>query len=241
MSWVNLTVTSLSTLFGGITAAVPTLTELISDGKFIEGGADGNKNIPPPDPTGSLIDLENTAATSFFDFTIPALWNFSSTYDFVTDSGASCDTSYPVSDYMSNDDMDASGYCYNNNLYYLVYPHQSPDGEDCTTEMDGDQTIQICTWEYLFAPAPGFDSLDGTFGGVTLADLIIGAVNIYVFNGNANSGPIANPANSGSLEQLYNQNNTAPGYVTIPVFSPDKAQRSINANQNNVLLYPCNQ
>lgn len=234
-AWANLTVVALQDLFSGETDGLTALTNLISDGKLIEGAV-GRKEVDPPSSyDGSYSALEAIVAKSFFAFTIPALWNFSSTYAFVVNSGASCDTSNPLSEYMSSDDMTASGYCYNDDMYYLVYPHES-DSTVCSTDHNGNQ---VCK-KNIFAAAPGISSLDGSFGGLTLAELIVGAVNTYISNGNANGGAIADPANSGTLDQLYDQNITAPGYVTIPVCSPDTAQAAIAAKQSNVANYPCN-
>jgi hypothetical protein len=234
-AWANLTQMALKSLFDGDTDGLTALTNLISDGKLIEGAADGAEADYPTDLDSTYATLEASIATSFFAFTIPALWNFSSTYAFVVDSGASCDTSNPLSAYMSIDDMTASGYCYNDDWYYLVYPHSSPS-TNCTSGSEGTAECE----DYIFGAVPGIKSLDGTFGGVTLAELIVGAVNTYVNNGNANGGAIADPANSGTLDQLYDQNITTPGYVTIPVCSPDTAQAAISAKQSTVANYPCN-
>ena len=235
LAWANLTDEALKDLFSGDTTGLAALTNLISDGKLIEGAVNGSESLPPTDYHGSATALEESIATAFFAFAIPALWNFSSTYAFVVDSGASCDTSNPLAEYMSADDMTASGYCYNNDMYYLVYPHDS-ESDGCTTGSDG---VEDCD-DYIFAAVPGIQSLDGTFGGVTLAELIVGALNTYASNGNANGGAIADPANSGTLDQLYDQNITTPGYVTIPVCSPDTAQAAINAKQSTAANYPCN-
>ncbi|EEA29070.1 conserved hypothetical protein [Talaromyces marneffei ATCC 18224] len=236
-AWANLTQVALRNLFNGDQDGLTALTNLISDGKFIEGAVNGAGNYPP---TGSGLDnsyaaLEASVATSFFAFTIPALWKFSSTYAFVLDSGASCGTTDPLSTYMSSAVMTASGYCFNNNWYYLVYPHEYPSSSCSNTP----ETPARCD-NYMFDAVPGIKSLDGSFGGVTLADLIVGAVNTYVSNGNSNTGTVANPANSGTLDQLYNQNITTPGYITIPVCSPSTAETAVNAKQSNVANYPCN-
>jgi hypothetical protein len=234
--WANVTDKTLQKLFSGDQDGLRTLTGLISDGKLIAGGVSGHPAEPPTTyNTTTFATLEASVAMSFFAFAIPSLWSVSSTYAFIADSGAACDTSDPLSAYMPSDDMTASGYCYNNNMYYLVYPHESSNN-DCVTNGDG---IQTCG-SYIFGAVPGIKSLDGTFGGITLADLIVGAVRTYKQNGEQNGGGIADPANSGTLEDMWNQDITTPGYVTIPVCSPATAEAAISAKQSSVPNYPCN-
>lgn len=100
-----------------------------------------------------------------------------------------------------------------------------------------------CNPTYFTAP-PGLDSLGGgNWGGITLQDLIEGSVNTYAANGNSNGGSIPNPLDHGTLTALIEQNITAPGYISLPVCSPQVAWASwSNPSQSNSSApgYPCN-
>lgn len=47
-------------------------------------------------------------------------------------------------------------------------------------------------------------------------------------NGNQNGGGPADPTNMGTLDELYNQDVTSPGYVRTPVCSPEIAWKAWN-------------
>lgn len=68
------------------------------------------------------------------------------------------------------------------------------------------------------------------------------SVRTYMQNGNANGGGPADPANSGTLNDLFNQDVTTPGYIRLPVCSPDiafMAWNEVGGPQTNATNYPC--
>lgn len=150
-----------------------------------------------------------------------------------------------MTQYMTTETQEATYSCYNNKLYYLVYPqgtYQScPAGvsEDC----DDCDPPPACDQSYFTAP-PGLSTLgSGAWGGITLDDLVQGSVNTYVANGNANGGPVANPLDQQTVADLSNQDITTPGYIRLPVCSPQVAVTSwSNPSQSNSSApgYPCN-
>jgi len=165
------------------------------------------------------------------------VWTFSGNAAFVLDSGYPCSAQNPLSQYMTAATQEATYTCYNNNLYYLVYP----DGEwsSCTTGSDG-----TCQGGSYFTAPPGLSTFSSsTWGGLTLADITEGSVNTYVANGNSNGGSFANPLDQQTLQDLSNQDITTPGYIRLPVCTAQVAWASwSNPSQSNSSAsgYPCN-
>lgn len=222
-------------MFNGSDTSVALLGTLIANGNLIEGNG-GSPVVSYTPSSQKITDIESSISKAFFGFAIPAVWTVSGTPAFVLDSGYPCSAQNPLSQYMTAATQEATYACYNNNLYYLVYP----DGawSSCSSEDDGQ-----CNSTY-FTPPPGLSTLGpGSWGGITLSDLIEGSVNTYVANGNANGGPVANPLDQQTLQDLSNQNVTTPGYISLPVCSAQVAWASwSNPSQSNSSApgYPCN-
>ena len=236
-AWGNVTEQSLKKLFDGSPEYIDLLTSLIADGHMIEGSVNGAAAYPDVTADGTTqAELRASISKAFFAFGIPALWSVAGTRAFILDSGYDCGTTDPESEYLSDDTMHKTYGCYNNKLYYLVYP--KGEAQDCSS-CEG--CAVTCTDNDFSAP-PGIDTLDGTrFGGVKVSDLISGAVRTYIQNGNANGGEQTDPTNSGSLDDLMDQDVTTPGFIRIPVCSPEIAfaawsDTTINSDVEN---YPC--
>ncbi|KGO58768.1 Glycoside hydrolase, superfamily [Penicillium expansum] len=233
--WSNATANQLYTLFNGSETSITLLTTLISDGKLIEGsGGAPSVGYQVSDSTSS--DVEAFIGKAFFGYSIPTLWTISGSAAFVIDSGYPCSAQNPLTDYMTASTQESTYACYNDNLYYLVYPDGTEDG--CS-----DQHEEKCVKKYFTAP-PGLDTLSSTtWGGITLSELIEGSVNTYIANGNANGGPVADPMDALTLKDLSNQNITTPGYIRLPVCTAQVAWASwTNPAQSNSSAsgYPCN-
>ncbi|KAK3934563.1 putative glycoside hydrolase [Diplogelasinospora grovesii] len=235
-AWGNITDQSLKTLFDGSDNSVALLTTLVADGHFIEGGINGAIVAPDIGVEPTLADLQASISKAFFAFGIPSLWSVAGTRAFILDSGYDCGTVDPESGYLNTDTMHKTAGCYNGKLYYLVNP--DGDAQSCS---GGDGVAVSCSDNDFSAP-PGIDALDGSrFGGVTVSDLITGAVRTYMQNGNANGGAQTDPTNGGSLDDLINQDVTTPGFIRIPVCSAEIAftawsDSSISSDVDN---YPC--
>jgi hypothetical protein len=206
---------------------------MIANGNLIECIA-GNSVVPTSPDDTTTTDVESSIIQAFFGFAIPAVWTVSGTPAFVIDSGYPCSAQNPLTQYMTAATQEATYACYNNNLYYLVYPDGKWSG--CS-----DNNGSTCTY---FTPPPGLSSLiNGNWGGITLTDLIEGSVNTYIANGNANGGPVANPIDQQTLQDLYNQDITTPGYIRLPVCSPQVAWASWSTpsqSNSSAQYYPCN-
>jgi hypothetical protein len=161
-AWGNITEKSLSKLFDGSDDSLNRLTDLISDGKLIEG-----KGMAPPGPDApaeSASALRASISKAFFGFAIPSIWTVSGTYAFIIDSGYDCGTIDPMGDYMDTDTMHATAGRYGGKLYYLA----SPKGDASTCTEGG-------CFDNKFSAPPGIYSLDGKdLGGITVGDLITG-------------------------------------------------------------------
>ena len=232
--WGNMTSARLHELFNGEDKSIETLWEAISDGKLAHGKTD----MPEPEGTEDN-ELRANIAKTFFGFAIPALWRVSSTYAFVIDSGYGCDEDKPLSEYLDDRTMKATGACVDGRLYYLAHP----DGvaSECKCHYyDNGHCQRICT-NYKFSVPPGLESLDGRiFGGITTHDLIKGSVRTYQQNGKKNGGGYADASDTGTVENLLATDVTTPGFMRIPVCSParafqawDKGKKGFSDN------YPC--
>jgi hypothetical protein len=162
--WQRVNNDTLFWLFDGGDEAIDTLWTLISGGKLLGGSKTGGVSTTEQDR-----DLATTIEKTFYGYTIPMLWNVSSAYAFVLDSGANCLESYPASQYVSTKTADTTSVCHNGRRYYLVHPEG--DSEACECQLD-----RPCKCEQnLFSVPPGVEALDGSgFGGITVKDLIGG-------------------------------------------------------------------
>lgn len=219
-AWGNLTEETLKSLFNGSDSSVSLLTSVISDGKMIEGGGYSTDPSSVGSNSETLSALANDIAKGFFAYAIATVWPLAGTHAFVLDSGYDCGAAPEIST-LTTKVMTATGGCYNGKQYYLVYP--SGGSTVCSDSCSGAHCQELCKSNTFSAP-PGLDTLDGSrWGGVTITDLIAGSVRSYVANGNANGGPVTDPTNDGSLNDLMNIDITTPGFIRLPVCSSDEA------------------
>jgi hypothetical protein len=235
--WTNITSISLAKLFDGSEESIKILGETMSNGKLIEGKFE--REPPAKDPTiTDKIILRANINKCFFGYSIPALWQVLKTYAFVIDAGHACG-SKELSAYLEDDIMDATGACVDGQQYYLVYP--DGDAVECHSVCHEHGPCQnVCT-DSKFSMPPGLDSLGGVnFGGISTADLIKGSVRTWKKNGKANGGGFADPTNQGTIDKMMDVDVTTPGFMRIPVCSPERAFQSWDtANPGSSDFYPC--
>ncbi|GKZ29774.1 hypothetical protein AbraIFM66950_006404 [Aspergillus brasiliensis] len=156
-----------------------------------------------------MTALRRGVSRSFFAFAIPSIWTVSGRYPFVIDAGYSCDHEVDMGDYLEDDTMKEAKACYRNKRYYLAAPEGQP-------------------WECFeggcidnpFSALPGVDSMgQGSFGNVTVEEIIIGSVRTYLQNGETNGDSTADPADESTLDDLYNDDITTPGIIRLPVLT----------------------
>ena len=232
--WANVTSLALKKLFDGSDDSIDILWNTMSNGKLIEGKSEEER----PNPDGEA-ELRANVAKSFFGYSIPALWQVSNTYAFVIDSGYGCNEDKPLGEYLENDIMEATGACVDGKRYYLAHP--DGDAKKCYRQYsDSSHTDEVCKNNKFSAP-PGLDSLDGNiFGGIKKDDLIKGSVRTYIQNGKKNGGGFADPTNSGTIDNLLKVDVTTPGFVRLPVCSPERAYQSWDTTKaGSSDNYPC--
>ncbi|KAM5447956.1 hypothetical protein McanCB56680_008038 [Microsporum canis] len=233
-AWGNITSVTLEDLFDGSDKSIAMLTGIISDGKLIDGKVDGDFKRHESGPK-----YDAAIARTIFGFAIPAIWTAAGTFPFVIDSGYPCGTIDPLDTYLSVETMHATASCVDDKLYYLA----SPNGEAQTCTITG-VGQQECHNSKFSAP-PGIEFLNhgNSYKGVTLDDLIKGSVNTYKQNGGRNGGKVADPDDAGTRDNLISQDITTPGFIRMPVCSPDTAFRTwlgFNGEGNTRLEnYPC--
>ncbi|KAH8645403.1 hypothetical protein BX600DRAFT_391288 [Xylariales sp. PMI_506] len=193
-------------LFNGSASSVADLYRVIDEGKLSE-------------ITSTVGDLGTEAALehSLYAVMIPYAWSLSNenTHPVVINTGEDCSDVWPsiLQDYIAEDTANEVAVCYNDVLYYLA------DARDCNVDCSHvyGQGSTTCAVTKLFAPL-GIDSLDGTnWGGVTIANLTIAAINGYTSNGNANGWSYNDPTNAADLDSIWDNGINAAGVNTIPV------------------------
>jgi hypothetical protein len=134
--------------------------------------------------------------------------------------------------------MEATGACIDGKRYYLA--HSDGDAVKCFCQHIQGPCQRECRNNKFSAP-PGLDSLDGKiFGGITKEDLIKGSVRTYIQNGNKNGGGFSDPTNNGTIDNLLDVDVTTPGFMRLPVCSPERAYQSWDtAKAGSSDNYPC--
>lgn len=234
-AWRKVASLAVRDLFNGTSEMVEILGQTISDGKLTEG-----KRVTRfPDPVNATEELEANIAKCWFGYSIPVLWQASNTYAFVIDPGHDgCGEDKSLSAYLNDTTMEATGVCYEKRRYYLVYP--GGDSKECHCVPTGGGCQNTCKDRKFSAP-PGLDSLDGEiFGGITKEHLVKGSVGTWKKNNKKNGGGFTDPTNKGNIEKLLDVDVTTPGFMRIPVCSPERAFQSWDTSKRGSSdNYPC--
>ena len=214
--WLDLPQLAMKKLFDGSPESIEVLGDAMADGKLLEEGKWAVELPYVP----ARLDLDPIVAKTFFGYAIPALWRLSNTYAFIIDSGFGCDADKPLGVYLTRSTMDATGACVDGKQYYLVHPAGSSSSG-------------------RFSAPPGVNRLTG-FGGVTKEDLIKGSVRTWIQNDKKNSGGFADPTNNATYDSLLDVDITAPGFIRLPVCSPEVALHSWGTGSlDSSANYPC--
>jgi hypothetical protein len=234
--WKNMTVWTLQKTFSGSDDSIKLIEELISNGKL------GNGRSVLSSDQGSDRGYSNSLVASikkcFFGFTLPALWRASKSYPFVMDAGHDCE-SKELTEYLTDDTMDATGSCVDGKQYYLVY--SKGDSNECIEICNDHGPCQTQCTNSKFSPPPGLSSLGGTsYGGISKDDLIKGSVRTWIKNGKENGGKPPDPTDEETINNMINADVTTPGYMRIPVCSPEQAYKSWDTTKaGSSANYPC--
>jgi hypothetical protein len=234
---------ALAKLFSGTDEALDLLWNLMSDGKFIEGKWEADDGSASTARNMSQAVLNDHVARSLFAYSIPLLWRVSNTFAFVMDSGLGCnDDKKALSEYLDEATMTATGACVDGRQYYLVHPGGDYGG-DCYCrkyEGQGHNCVDLVCVDKFSMP-PGLDSLVGEqFAGITRQQLVEGSIRTWIQNGRKNGGGSVDVTNGATVDSLSSGDITAPGYIRIPVCSPERALQSWETtNKGSSANYPC--
>ncbi|KAK9855849.1 hypothetical protein MYU51_001467 [Penicillium brevicompactum] len=247
--WEVIFTQDLKDLFDGSDKSIERLTSIISDA----GVLDGIENDKPyPDKSKrkdkddddvkstkeQREDVEAGILTSFWAYSIPAVWQASGHHPFIIDTGRSCDDK--DGDKYTKDLKSA---CYQKRLYQLG----DPDGKSHPCKKNCGFPGGCTCPDTAFSSPHGVGELDGskTWGNLTVDDIIIGSVKTYKQNGNENGGGKADATDSGTFNALRNSDITTPGFMRLPVCSESLARKSWeNADSTDATRdkegFPCN-
>ena len=117
---------------------------------------------------------------------------------------------------------------------------RSANAEICECHhSDGGPCQRVCQNNKFSAPV-GLGNLE-RFGKVTKEDLVIGSVRTWLRNGKTNGGGVADPINdAGTPSDLLDMSIRSPGFVRLPVCSPDRAFQSWETStKGSSSNYPC--
>ncbi|PYH94656.1 hypothetical protein BO71DRAFT_429757 [Aspergillus ellipticus CBS 707.79] len=188
-------------LFNGTSSSIDILHTLMTDGKLLETSFE----VP------SDQDIAQIVEKAIFGLLIPLTWTLSpETHNaVVVDSESTCDKSNTLSSYISSS-VAKSGYvCYNNNIYYLV---------DVGGQLCRDPDVR---------KLPGIGALDGSsWGGVTVKDLVVGAVSTCTQMGNTSM--FLDPSDIVALDDIYDQGIRSAGVVHTPVGTIPELKKEID-------------
>ncbi|KAH0426127.1 glycosylhydrolase family 18-6 [Colletotrichum camelliae] len=213
--WTKVASATLTKLFDGSDTSLDILEEAMADGRLI--------SEPGANESGGLSD---NIFKAFYGFAIPALWQASRASVFVVDAGTDCNANNPLSNYLSEKTMQATGVCYGGKRYYLV--HLEGEAYDC---------FEGGCLERKFSAPPGIGSLNAKDFYVTKDDLVKGAVRTQKENG-------GQPVDTADIRKMdpTNIELTAPGFIRLPVCSPERAFQSWDTapkGHRSSPNYPC--
>ncbi|EGE06693.1 chitinase [Trichophyton equinum CBS 127.97] len=230
---------TLRDLFNVSDSSIATLTDIISDGKLVDGREDNQDDAKALNTRADAPMYDAGIARVVFGFAIPTIWAAARTFPFVINSGYPCGTIDPLDSFLSVETMHATASCVDDKLYYLA----SPKG-DARVFVPYPRGSGGYYRNNKFSAPPGVELLNhgNSFKGITLDDIVKGAVNTYKQNGGRNGGKVADPSDAGTRERLVSQDIT-PGFIRVPVCGPDAAFKSwlgMNNKPDTTLEnYPC--
>ncbi|KAF4334297.1 hypothetical protein FBEOM_11882 [Fusarium beomiforme] len=212
--------------FRGDDDSIEYIGDLIAEGKF-----NNQKSV-------DMADIRKQLRKVFFAIMIPEAWKVGAGYApaFVMDSGYGCNDVGPLDyEYIAPSTGEEMGYCHEGRRYYLLAPN-GPQ-KDYSIPVPGPSPGSGpggCTDNCFTAPQ-GMDNLDPEeqgdydWGGITKEDLIFGAVEGWKANKEKNGGGFLDLTKASSYDFLLEKdpeevNIRLPGFIQIPVCSPERAR-----------------
>ncbi|KAH9231439.1 glycoside hydrolase family 18 protein [Colletotrichum gloeosporioides 23] len=251
-SWKSQTNQLLKTLFLGEDNNIRILTDLISEGKMIKGGQTSRRRAEEYDGYTASWKQEKNIERAFYAAAIPAAWTANRPAPVVVDFGNSCEID--ARDYFTEEpkQYNVGWRCPNGHSYILAGVRDGPQGS-CGPSYPGDGGGCNPTHKWTLDILDGIGQLqDGDldkWGGVTVDDLIIGAVNTFEKNGRKNvmDATVGAPDfKDKSVADEYKGSRMdirRGGLIRIPVCSAEEATANLNKGRQyygDSPNYPCN-
>ncbi|KAJ0357884.1 hypothetical protein COL154_009725 [Colletotrichum chrysophilum] len=251
-SWKSQTNQLIKTLFLGEENNIKILTDLISEGKMIKGGQTSRKRAEEYDGYTASWKQEKNIERAFYAAAIPAAWTANRPAPVVVDFGNSCEID--ARDYFTEEpkQYNVGWRCPNGHSYILAGVRDGPQGS-CGPSYPGDGGGCNPTHKWTLDILDGIGQLqDGDldkWGGVTVDDLIIGAVNTFEKNGRKNvmDATVGAPdIKDKSVADEYKGSRMdirRGGLIRIPVCSAEEATANLNKGRQyygDSPNYPCN-
>ncbi|KAL0938067.1 chitinase [Colletotrichum truncatum] len=234
-------------IFSGTSDSIKALNSIISGGKMIAGMKEGTGDTS--NYTNNWI-REANIQRAFYAAAIPAAWGANRPAPVVVDFGPSCQIDARKY-FAEKPDVYNSGWrCPDGHSYILAGVRDGPQNP-CGPVVPGGSGCTP-TFKWTLDILKGIDQLQkdtNKWGGVTVDDLIIGAVNTYVKNGHKN---VMDPktgtpdASDKSVMGEYEGSRLdirRGGLIRIPVCSAEEATKNLNKGRKaygDSPNYPCN-
>ncbi|KAL0943239.1 Killer toxin subunits alpha/beta 5 [Colletotrichum truncatum] len=246
-SWMKQSDRLIQKLFDGSEKSIELLSNLFKDGKMMAGMPDGPGL--PQNGNSDGFNRESATKRALYAVAIPAIWAANGPTPVVVDFGPSCEID--ARKYFTEN---ASKYnlgwrCVNGHSYILAGVADKPPRPCGTSVPDNECTVQSQWTLKILDGIKYIQKPSLSWGGITVDDLIIGAVSTYERNGRKNRLNIKDNLPSPSDKAVFESYKEieldvrTPGYVLIPVCGPEEARANLAkgrqryGNSNN---YPCN-
>lgn len=164
-AWDHVATVGLRNLFSGDDNSIQHLTQVLANGKFIDGqsGEYGGTT------QSQNLTLSESISKTFYAFAIPAIWQASGYNPFIIDTGLDCSTA-------EKQKIKLKGACVDGKYYRLGEPKGSWDGcvSSCGDGYGYDSDCVECSDDNFSSPH-GVDRLGSSdWSDVTVNDLITG-------------------------------------------------------------------
>lgn len=137
--------------------------------------------------------------------------------------------------------MNATGVCVEGSQYYLAYPDGDATKCTCVPVSTVAPCQIICSDNTFSAPKSiEYISNGNNYNGITTTELVKGSIRTWIKNGRENGASVADPTNGGTMSDLMEVDVTTPGFMRIPVCSPERAFQSWDtADKDSSANWPC--
>ncbi|KFY72524.1 hypothetical protein V499_07337 [Pseudogymnoascus sp. VKM F-103] len=249
-SWISQTDLLIRSIFNGDKDSIRRLSEIFSNGNLIDGKLDNGITDSTNGHTDSW-NREKSIQRAFYAAAIPAAWAANRPAPIVIDFGPSCEID--ARNYFNEPpNIYNTGWrCIDGHSYILAGVRDGPQ-EACGQQTPGNTNQCPPVKKWTFNMLKGMEVIrtdDNKWGGVTVDELIKGAINTYNMNDKKNimdaSRNVPDATNKTITEEYASDklNIKRAGLIRIPICSPEEATANLNKGRKyygDSLNYPCN-